>query len=67
MLNKIGRFEILSELAHSDVNGVYKATDSENKQTVALKTLKLETLGEMAPALVKTLTEEEWLALIGRS
>jgi serine/threonine-protein kinase len=58
MSNKIGRFEILSELAHSDIGAVYKATDSENSQTVALKTLKLETLGEQAPALLKGLLGE---------
>ncbi len=58
MSNKIGRFEILSELAHSDIGGVYKATDSESSQTVALKTLKLEPLGEQGPALVKSLLEE---------
>ena len=58
MSNKIGRFEILSEIAHSDSGAVYKATDSESGQTVALKTLKLEALGEQAPALVKSLLEE---------
>ena len=58
MSNKIGRFEILSEIAHSDMGAVYKATDSESGQTVALKTVKLEPLGEQAPALVKSLLEE---------
>ncbi|HXM62832.1 MAG TPA: PEGA domain-containing protein [Terriglobales bacterium] len=58
MSNKIGRFEILSEIAHSDTISVYKATDPESGQTVALKTVKLEALGEQAPALVKNLLEE---------
>jgi eukaryotic-like serine/threonine-protein kinase len=58
MSNKIGRFEILSEIAHSDIISVYKATDPESGQTVALKTVKLEPLGEQAPALVKGLREE---------
>jgi serine/threonine protein kinase len=58
MSNKIGRFEILSEIAHSDIISVYKATDPESGQTVALKTIKLEPLGEQAPALVKGLLEE---------
>jgi eukaryotic-like serine/threonine-protein kinase len=58
MSNKIGRFEILSELAHSDIGAVYKATDSESSQTVALKTVKLESLGEQAPVLVKGLLDE---------
>ncbi len=58
MSNKIGRFEILSEIAHSDTISVYKATDPESGQTVALKTVKLEALGEQAPALAKNLLEE---------
>jgi serine/threonine protein kinase len=58
MSNKIGRFEILSEIAHSDINSVYKATDPESGQTVALKTVKLEPLGEQATTLVKNLLEE---------
>jgi eukaryotic-like serine/threonine-protein kinase len=58
MSNKIGRFEILSEIAHSDISSVYKATDPESGQTVALKTVKLEPLGEQAATLVKHLLEE---------
>src|SRR5271156_5396195 len=58
MSNKIGRFEILREIAHSDTISVYKATDPESGQTVALKTVKLEALGEQAPTLVKNLLEE---------
>jgi eukaryotic-like serine/threonine-protein kinase len=58
MSNKIGRFEIISEITHSDIGSVYKATDPENGQTVALKTFKLEPFGEQAPALVKGLLEE---------
>jgi len=58
MSNKIGRFEILSEIAHSDISSVYKATDPESGQTVALKTVKLEVVGEQATTLVKNLLEE---------
>jgi serine/threonine protein kinase len=58
MSNKIGRFEILSEIAHSDSISVYKATDPESSQTVALKTVRVEALGEQAPALVKNLLDE---------
>jgi hypothetical protein len=58
MSNKIGRFEILSEIAHSEISSVYKATDPESGQTVALKTVKLEVLGEQATTLVKNLLEE---------
>jgi eukaryotic-like serine/threonine-protein kinase len=58
MSNKIGRFEILSEIAHSEITSVYKATDPENGQTVALKTVKLDPLGDQAATLVKNLLEE---------
>jgi eukaryotic-like serine/threonine-protein kinase len=58
MSNKIGRFEIISEITHSDIGSVYKATDPENGQTVALKTFRLEPFGEQAPVLVKGLLEE---------
>lgn len=58
MANKIGRFEIISEIAHSDSTSVYKANDPTNSQTVALKTIKLAPLGELASTLVKNLLEE---------
>jgi serine/threonine protein kinase len=58
MSNKIGRFEILSEIAHSEIGAVYKATDSQSGQTVALKTVNLQPLGEQAAVLVKNLLEE---------
>ncbi len=58
MPNKIGRFDVLSEITHSEIGAVYKASDPESGQTVALKTIKLELLGEQAPALVKLVQEE---------
>jgi len=58
MANKIGRFEIISEIAHSDSTSVYKATDPASSQTVALKVIKLAALGELASTLVKNLLEE---------
>ena len=58
MSNKIGRFEIVSEIAHSGTSSVYKASDSETKQTVALKAVRLEPLGEQAATLVKTILQE---------
>src|SRR5579863_8873116 len=58
MSNKIGRFEIVSEIAHSDRGSIYKATDTESGKTVTLKTLRLEVLGEQAPALVATMLQE---------
>ncbi len=58
MANKIGRFEILSELSQSEKCSVYKATDPESGQTVALKAVKLELLGDQAQPLVKRILEE---------
>jgi hypothetical protein len=58
MSNKLGRFEILSELAKSDRSAVYKATDTESSQTVALKAIGLEAFGEQAEAVVESVKEE---------
>ncbi len=58
MSNKIGRFEILSELAKSERSAVYKATDTDAGQTVALKAVGLEAFGEQAPTVVESVREE---------
>ena len=58
MSNKIGRFEIISEISRSEAVAVYKATDTESGQTVALKVLKLEGLGDQAKSVVETLLKE---------
>ena len=58
MSNKIGRFEIQSEIAKSSSGAVYKASDPESGQTVALKTLTLEVLGDHAAAVVQSILEE---------
>jgi len=58
MSNKIGRFEILGEITHSEMVSVYKAFDPESGQTVALKTIVPQMLGEQAPALVQSLQKE---------
>lgn len=58
MSNKIGRFEILSELSKSGIGCVYKATETESGQTVALKTLRLEALGDDAAEFAHRLLEE---------
>jgi eukaryotic-like serine/threonine-protein kinase len=58
MPNKIGRFDILSEITTSPTGSVYKASDPESGQTVALKTLRLEAFGEQAAARVQSLLEE---------
>ena len=55
---KIGPFEILSELAKSPTGFVYKATDPESGQTIALKAIRLDAFGDGAPALEQALLEE---------
>jgi eukaryotic-like serine/threonine-protein kinase len=58
MSNTIGRFEVQSEIAKSSNGSVYKASDPESGQTVALKTLKLDVLGDQAAAVVQGILEE---------
>ncbi len=58
MTNKIGRFEILSEITHSEIGAVYKAADPESGQTIALKTIRLQMLDEQADVLVDTILQE---------
>lgn len=58
MPTKIGHFEILSELAKSATGAVYKATDPQTSQTVALKAIQLSAFGERAGELEKCLLEE---------
>jgi len=58
MSNKIGRFEILSELAKSASGCVYKASDPESGQVVALKTFRLEAYGEHAADIEQRIVAE---------
>jgi Protein kinase domain/PEGA domain len=58
MPTKIGHFEILSELAKSETGAVYKATDEQSSQTVALKAIQLSAFGEHAAKLEKCLLAE---------
>ena len=58
MANKIGRFEILSEIVHSEFSAVYKAADPDSGQTIALKTIQLQMLGDQAPMLVDQIVQE---------
>jgi len=58
MLDKIGRFEILSEIARTPAGCIYKASDPDSGQIVGLKIINLELLGESAPALVQQILEE---------
>jgi serine/threonine protein kinase len=58
MSNKLGHFEILSELAKSPTGSVYKANDPENGQTIALKAIQLSAFGEAAHSLEEALVAE---------
>src|SRR5437899_300695 len=57
MSDKIGHFEIVSQLAQSSTAIVYKALDTQNQQTVALKVIRLEGMKHRA-ALVQRVMEE---------
>src|ERR1700730_3185169 len=58
MANKIGRFEILSEITHSEISAVYKAADPESGQTIALKTIQLQMLADQASVLIDHILQE---------
>ncbi|MGZ4732380.1 MAG: PEGA domain-containing protein [Terriglobales bacterium] len=58
MANKIGRFEILSEITHSEIGAVYKAADPESGQTIALKTIQLQMLAEQADTVMQYILQE---------
>jgi len=53
-----GRFDVQSEISKSDTALIYKATDTESNQVVALKTQSLQPLGDRAQAFVETLIAE---------
>ncbi len=57
MSEKIGRFEIVSQLAQSPFATVYKTMDVEAQQIVALKVIHLDKVSDRA-ALTKTVFEE---------
>jgi serine/threonine-protein kinase len=57
MAEKIGRFEIVSQIAQSPFATVYKANDAEAQQTVALKVVSLDRATDRG-ALTKTVFEE---------
>jgi hypothetical protein len=57
MSEKIGRFEIVSQLAKSSFATIYKALDTENQQTVALKVVRLDEVQDRQ-ALLKQVCDE---------
>jgi serine/threonine-protein kinase len=58
MANKIGNFEVQSELSKSNTGSVYKVTDTETGQVLALKTIRLEAFGEHADDVVERVLQE---------
>jgi eukaryotic-like serine/threonine-protein kinase len=58
MAEKIGRFETLSEISRGPLACVYKASDPESGQVVALKTVALAALGHQVTAWVQRILEE---------
>ncbi len=59
MSNKIGRFEIVSQLAESQTATVYKALDTETQQTVALKVISLDKAKDRAGLLKRVFEESD--------
>ena len=57
MSEKIGRFEIISQLAQSPFATIYKALDGETQQTVALKVVRLDQVQDRE-ALIKRVCDE---------
>jgi len=57
MSEKIGHFEIVSQLAQSAFATVYKAVDTDSQQNVALKVVRLDAVKDRA-ALLKTVFDE---------
>ncbi len=57
MSEKIGHFEIASEIAKSAFATIYKALDPDSQQTVALKVVRLDSLQDR-DAMLKTVFEE---------
>jgi serine/threonine protein kinase len=59
MSEKIGRFEVVSQLAQSPFATVHKALDTETQQTVALKVARLDQLKDRAGVLKQVFEEAE--------
>ncbi len=55
---KIGRFEIVSEVAHSEYSSVYRATDTATNKPVALKAFNLDLAGAERQDLLQRLLHE---------
>ncbi len=58
MADKIGRFELLGEIARTQWGCIYKASDPDSGQTVALKVLDLALLGDRAAEMAQGILQE---------
>ena len=58
MSNKIGRFEIISEITKSGSSAVYKANDPDAGRNIALKTIKLDLPPDLARILIQLILQE---------
>ena len=58
MATKIGRFEIVTELAKSAAGAVYKANDPTAGRTIALKTIRFDLPPDLAQILVGIILRE---------
>jgi serine/threonine protein kinase len=59
MSEKIGRFELISQIAQTPFATVHKALDSETQQTVALKVVRLDQVKDRAELLKQIFAEAE--------
>jgi len=57
MSDKIGHFELVTQLAQSPFATVHKASDTESQQTVALKVVRLDAVADRS-AFTKAVFEE---------
>ena len=59
MSEKIGRFELISQIAQTPFATVHKALDTETQQTVALKVVHLDQVRDRAELLKQIFAEAE--------
>jgi serine/threonine protein kinase len=59
MSERIGRFELISQIAQSPFATVHKALDTETQQTVALKVVRLDQVKDRAALLKQIFAEAE--------
>src|SRR5262245_58765518 len=53
MSNKFGRFELLGEIARSEIGSVLKALGPDGGETIALRSIRLQMLAEQRSSIVQ--------------